>query len=126
VARAASNPGTAFNASEYSSILCPTTTTLANCPAQRLKKSDSPPVALSVSTLCKPDMAVPISLPRSCNSRALMSLRRRDTYCNATILSPTMTSPSSVSGTSKLNISTTYMRTVTALSRLMASSPESN
>ena len=69
---------------------CSARIALAWKPAQRAKKSDSVPPALSVSIICTPLNDVASTLPCSCSKRRLASVRRRALKRRATRLSRAM------------------------------------
>ena len=93
------NTGTAPRNCVLTPSVCVASTTAAWCPPKRAKKSSSIPPALTVSIICRPAIVVPVSLPYSCSSRRLASVRWRDTTCRATRLRAATTTPTSVSGT---------------------------
>ena len=71
-------------------------TTLACWPAQRAKKSDSAPVALTVSMFCSPAVAMPCKTAVSETTRRLTSARWRETARSARRLASAKTTVSAV------------------------------
>ena len=73
------NGGTDDSNMVVSSKRCSALTTLAWKPAQRAKKSDSAPLALMVSMVCRAPIETPSSLALSCCSCWVSVVRLRDT-----------------------------------------------